>query len=651
MLWERGGGEVKVPWYDNLDAGSPAYAIAADTSRFVRVVAGPGTGKSFALKRRVARLLEGGVAPRAILPVTFTNVAAEDLQREMLQVGVDGCREIRGCTLHSLGMRILAKDGVLQATGRYPRPLNDFETEPLLYDLPDTFGDKRRRKKRIRAYEAAWARLQHEQPGYAITRDDQLFEQALLSWLRFHEGMLIGEIVPQLYDYLRNNPTAPERNLYTHVLVDEYQDLNKAEQALIDLLSGNSELCIVGDDDQSLYSFKHAHPDGIRTFDASHAGTRDHEVLQCRRCPTGVVELANALIANNRDRVARRLTPTPGNGPGDIRIIQYSGLQQEAQGIASIVQSLIAAGRQPQDILVLAQRRGIGNPIHDRLRVLQIPSKSYYAEGALDRPEAQERLAIFKLVVNQNDRIALRWLIGLGSNDFRSGAFARVRSHCEMHGMSPWSVLDHLDRGVLNVRHTTQLVERFREIRVEVERLRATQTVSEFVDAWLDASVPELQDFRILVVGLIPNAENLPELLKCVIEVVSTPEIPPDVTEVRIMSLHKSKGLSSPVVIIAGCIEGLLPARPDEDDTPAEQAAKLEEQRRLFYVGITRVKAEPSSGREGVLILTSSRQMTFGDAKQAGIVPATSSTYGPVTMHASRFLRELGPTAPPAVRG
>jgi DNA helicase-2/ATP-dependent DNA helicase PcrA len=132
-------------WDDGLDPMSVTYAIAVDDSRFVRVVAGPGTGKSFALNRRVARLLEDGLAPERILPVTFTRVAAEDLQRELINIGVPGCGNIRGSTLHSLGMQILSRQHVLAVTGRVSRVLNRFELEPLLYDLPLSFGDKRTR--------------------------------------------------------------------------------------------------------------------------------------------------------------------------------------------------------------------------------------------------------------------------------------------------------------------------------------------------------------------------------------------------------------------------------------------------------------------------------------------------------------------------
>lgn len=389
-----------MPWSDELDPLSPAFAIAADRARYIRVVAGPGTGKSFALKRRVARLLEeDSIDPRRILPVTFTNVAAEDLQRELMQVGVPGCENIRGSTLHSLGMRILSRANVLETTGRVARPLNRFEMDPLLYDLTNRFGTKRIRAKRIRAYEAAWARLQHEEPGHAQAADDREFEQELVSWLRFHEGMLIGEIVPQLYRYLRNNPAAPEKSAYTHVLVDEYQDLNKAEQSVVELLADTGELCIVGDDDQSLYSFKHAHPAGIRSFDEDHPGTSDHEVVECRRCPTRVVSMANALIAHNRDRDARSLEPFAANGQGEIHIVQYPTLAQESAGVAAFIHDQIAnRGRRPEDILVLAQRRTIGNPIHDALGARNIPSKSYYIEGDLDSFSAQERLAVLSFL-------------------------------------------------------------------------------------------------------------------------------------------------------------------------------------------------------------------------------------------------------------
>jgi DNA helicase-2/ATP-dependent DNA helicase PcrA len=638
-----------MPWDDGLDPNSPAYGIASDRSESIRVVAGPGTGKSFGLKRRVARLLETGVSPARILPVTFTNVAAEDLQREMLQIAVPGCEAIRGSTLHALGMKILSRRNVLETTGRIARPLNRFEMEPLLYDLSSNFGNKRDRNKRIRAYEAAWARLQHEEPGYAADPDDQLFERVLIDWLRFHRGMLIGEIIPQVYQYLRDNPAAPELHLYDHILVDEYQDLNRAEQAVIDLIRNTACLCIVGDDDQSLYSFKFAHPAGIRTFPDSHPGTTDHEILDCRRCPTLIVAIANALIAHNRDREPRQLSPLTANGPGDIQIRQFPTLADEATGIAGFIRDQIDNhGRRPEDILVLAQRRSIGNPIHDALVARDVRSKSYYHEGALDSLTAQERMALFKLFIDPEDRIALRWLLGFQSNDFRAGAYARIRAHCERTGITPWDLMCQLEAGGIRIAHTSHLVDRFRSIQSELAELRGQDgddDISNLVRRWLPDSIQGLDDFRSIVLDLAPTATTPAELLTSLSDAIATPEIPPDVTQVRIMSLHKSKGLSSAVVVIAGCIEGLLPAAPDPDKPPQEQQADLEEQRRLLYVGLTRVKAAPETNQPGVLLLTYSRAMTLADAMQSGITPARVS-YGDAYVNASRFIRELGPSAP-----
>jgi DNA helicase II / ATP-dependent DNA helicase PcrA len=270
---------------------------------------------------------------------------------------------------------------------------------------------------------------------------------------------------------------------------------------------------------------------------------------------------------------------------------------------------------------------------------------AYYQENELDSEVAQERLAIFKLFINRADRIALRWLLGMGSPDFRAKPYARLRAHCEQSGVSPWDALVALAAGTLRIPYCSHLVERFHAVQNELRFLDEQTGVVDFVNRWLRAEFVGAGELRILVSGLMAGAETPAELLSQIVEAVSQPEIPPDVTEVRIMSLHKSKGLSSPVVVIAGCIDGLLPAEPDRGTPIAERQATLEEQRRLFYVGVTRVKSLPVSNRPGSLLLTGSRTMTLADAMQSGIQPAGVS-YGTVSLHLSRFIPELGPDAP-----
>lgn len=631
-------------WNDGLEAASPAYGIAASVERRVRVLAGPGAGKSFAMKRRIARLLEEGVDPATVLAVTFTRVAAEDLHRELSSMDVVGAEALSGRTVHSLAMSILMRNHVLPILGRTPRPLNDFELHPLLEDISSAHGNKHERRKKIKAYEAAWARLQHQQPGYAQSQADINFANDLLLWMRFHEAMLIGEVIPHLYQYLSQNPAAAEIGEFSHVLIDEYQDLNRVEQEVLELLGQRSAMCVIGDDDQSIYSFKHAHPDGVRDWALSD-DREDHEIVECRRCPTTVVRMANSLISQNQNRVARQMQQRASNGPGQVVIGQYADEHAEAQAVATKIQQLISSGTPPGAIIVLAQRRTFANPVFNLLRAAGVPVKSYYAESALDSDAAQERFALLKLALNPDDRVALRWLLGFGDSRWRSTAYRRISNHCHQHGQSPREVLEQLANGILRIAYTGPLVARYQAIQAEVQTLVGLQAdLSAFASAWLPnrTAVPLLAE---LVDLALEEADDMNSFFRLLSESITEPDVPAEVEEVRVMSLHKSKGLSSPYVFIVGCVEGLVPGAPQQGQSPAEVAAKLEEDRRLLFVGITRVKADPAEGMDGYLALTYPQTMNLADAFQSQITPV--ATRGQLAvLRPSRFVGELGPARP-----
>ena len=196
----------------------------------------------------------------------------------------------------------------------------------------------------------------HNNPVLRAPPEEQAFVDDLVEWLTLHGAMLIDEIVPYLYQYLHGNPGAPERSEFSHILIDEYQDLNRAEQDVLAYLGEHGAICIVGDDDQSIYSFKHAHPDGIRQWHTLHA-TDDHSINECRRCPTIVVRMANALIARNQDRIAgRTMAEREANGAGEVAIRQYATAEAELAAVVTKIASLIASGVAPREIIVLAQR-------------------------------------------------------------------------------------------------------------------------------------------------------------------------------------------------------------------------------------------------------------------------------------------------------
>ena len=234
-----------MPWNDNLTG--TALQIAATTESPLRVMAGPGTGKSFAMQRRVARLLEEGANPRRILAITFTRTAAASLVSDLRGLNVPGSNQIGAGTLHAFCFGLLGRQEVFDFLGRVARPIITFkdsgvlqyEGKVLLEDLaanPD-FGTKRDCTRRILAFEAAWARRQSDEAGWPEDPVDQRFQDALINWLTFHRAMLIGELVPEALRYLRDNPESEARSAFDHVIVDEYQDFNRAEQDLVDYLA------------------------------------------------------------------------------------------------------------------------------------------------------------------------------------------------------------------------------------------------------------------------------------------------------------------------------------------------------------------------------------------------------------------------------
>jgi DNA helicase-2/ATP-dependent DNA helicase PcrA len=461
-----------------------------------------------------------------------------------------------------------------------------------------------------------------------------------LSWLRFHRAILIGELVPEALRFLRNNPQCEERTAFDHVIVDEYQDLNKAEQVLVDLLTGGQAIAIVGDVDQSIYRFRHANPEGIQTFNVSHPGTHDEFLDECRRCPTRVVTIADHLIGHNYPEPSLRLRPCPGNPLGVIHIVQWDSIADEASGLAEYVRALVAGGVSPGEVLVLTPRRLLGYAIRDEIAAREIEVHSFYNEEALESDEAQRAYALLSLLADIEDRVALRWWLGEGSPSNRRNAYQRLRRHCEHANISPKAALDACIAGLLQLPNTTDLVEKYREL---VQILNELQQLE--LSALINALMPEGNEavavIREVAILNLPEMETVSDLFGCIRNFVTQPEIPEKANYVRVMSLHKSKGLTSKVTIVSGCVQGLVPF-VDSDAPPDEAQAIMREQRRLFYVAITRCTQ--------TLVISSFTRIPRQLAWKIGarVVPGPGPNGRTV---ASQCLDEWGPGAPPSKRG
>ena len=394
-------GELKkMAW--NTGLVSPYLDIAAYQGSPLRVMAGPGTGKTFALMRRVARLLESGVLPSSILAVTFTRTAANDLVYQLSSLGTPGAGRVTASTLHSLCFALLRRNAVFQATNRVARPLIGFEVDCLTADLATNFGGKRAASELLKAFEAYWATLQHHQPGWPQDPVQQNFHRELLHWLTHHQAMLIGELVPRALDYILQNPASPEVPTYAHVLTDEYQDLNRADQVLIDALARQGTLTVIGDEDQSIYTvLRHARPDGIVQFHKTHPNTYDVTLHDCVRCPAQVVHMANSLILHNHPQRPSTIRPVPQNGAGEVYIVQHNSIQDEITSIAAFIDWYLTNHPtvKPGEVLVLSTRRVIGYAIRDELVRLGRAAQSFFTEECLEKVSAREGYCLLTLLV------------------------------------------------------------------------------------------------------------------------------------------------------------------------------------------------------------------------------------------------------------
>ena len=627
-------------WNDDLEP--PHLNIAAYPDSPLRVLAGPGTGKTFAIMRRVCRLLEDGENPKSILLVTFTRMAAKDLVRKISELGIEGEDDIVATTLHSFSFSMLQREQVIEATNRTPRPLLKFEMEALLQDLKyQGLGGILDLRKNITAYESAWAKLQRDEPGWTQTDQEREFELKLVSWLKFHESMLIGELIPIALEYLRYNPASPYKMKFNHIIVDEYQDLNKAEQVLIDLLAEDSKLSIMGDDDQSIYGFKYAHPEGIRTFDSTHSNTHDEILVDCRRCPKSIVRVAKELISRNT-RYPKNLYEVSDMTEGEIHVLQWNGMRAEAKGVAQIIKYYLDYEEiSPGEVLILAQRKDIAHMISEELDNLNLKTINSYDDDILKGNKiAQERFILLNLIANPEDKVALRCWLGYPSQDWRAKPYSILRSHCEESGDSPFKALEKMSSGRLDLKGCTPLITRYEELLINKSSIE-NEIGLDFVNACFPDDIEECGNLRDMSLGILKKDMTPKELFKILVEKISKPEIPQKRSEIHIMSLHKSKGLEADLIIIPSCVEGLIP-RIDNEKTPVEQQQELEEARRLFYVGITRTKK--------VLILSSFLYLNDGVAKRTNIKHKIIKK-GLAKVQSSTFLRELGSSCPAPIKG
>ena len=334
-------------------------AAARDGAPQVRLVAGPGTGKSHTIEKRVADLLTNGVTPGNVYVISFTRATCVEL-RERIRAfcGTLPCAntatQVQVSTMHSLALRILRRANLLTSYPCTPIMLDDWE-QTNIYDreFASSLGCTPSRAAEIRlAHDAQWQTLNPQ-----FVNQAQITPAEVQGFNAFHSArtnlyccVLPGEVIYKCVDALQQGALqANQLPQIGHLIVDEFQDLNACDQEFVRLLSANNTvLFVAGDDDQSIYSFRHANPDGIVQFQTAYPTSTTHVLTDCFRCTPAVLGPASRLIAYNKNRVAKNLTSlySAATPPvqGRMMVWSFQTAQEEARAIAQSCRELINAG-------------------------------------------------------------------------------------------------------------------------------------------------------------------------------------------------------------------------------------------------------------------------------------------------------------------
>ncbi|HEV3304693.1 MAG TPA: ATP-dependent helicase, partial [Planctomycetaceae bacterium] len=409
------------------------HAAAHDASTRVRLVAGPGTGKSCSIEGRICWLLGQGISEDAVCAVSFTRASALELRQRVHRYcqshGHANADNVRITTLHSLALRLLRAAGQLGAYPADPLVLDDWEQENI---FDEEFGNihsvgKKRREEIRRHQEAFWITGVWGPPNY-IPPNPPITPAEQANFTTFHgprtqtySCVLPGEIIRRCVEQMQANLlNAVNLINIQHLIVDEFQDLNPLDLRFVHHIAlQGANLFVAGDDDQSIYSFRFADPSGIQNFLLTYPGASPHHLDNCFRCTTSVLAAATTLIgahaAPNRipkHQVSLYNTSAPPV-PGTAHLWSFANSSLEGEAIAESCRDLVAAGMSPREILILVSSQRLGKPTVDALEALGIPHEHPREEGFLDSKAGRLTLALLRIVCVPNDYISHRVLLGL----------------------------------------------------------------------------------------------------------------------------------------------------------------------------------------------------------------------------------------------
>jgi len=586
-------------WDSNL-TGEQRIA-ASYTGSHARLLAGPGTGKTRCLTQRIVYLLsERGISASEILAITFTRAAAFELRNQVAEAIQGSVGRIpRISTLHSFSLRQLLRNAPISDLPHPLRIADDYEEREIIIEELKTLLQYKVKKVRnlFKDLSADWQTLKADQSGWESQFPDPRFVKIWHEHRNIYGYTLRAELVYQLKKALELNPNFQLEGPPRYLLIDEYQDLNPCDLAVIKaIVKRGAELYSAGDDDQSIYGFRKAYPQGIRMFDKYYKPFVDLELKVCRRCDRRILDFAHYVAAQDTQRIPKPLEPAKDAEEGIVKRHGFTTEEEEARGISQICKSLLDSSKYaPKDILILLRsdyRRYFSTPIRRFLEQEQIPVETLENPAApLDELPGREVLCTLRLLENPQDDLAWRVLLQIRPNQIGKETLARIYEIARSQNIRFCHVLDLVAQGQWQIPRAGILSAELQRIKTCLEGLESKGQSIELTD-FIDMVAQEIIDDdneRDAVEGCLnriatlTDAQDIKELLASLQTSLGTYEQDPgDIGKVRIMTMHQAKGLTSPVVIIAAAEDEYIPAEAT--------GAELDDERRLLYVSLTRAR-------------------------------------------------------------
>ncbi len=588
----------------------------------VMIIAGAGSGKTRVITYRVAHLIRNGVDSFNILVLTFTNKAAREMRERITNLVGPDAKNIWMGTFHSVFAKLLRVEA--DKLG-YPSNFTIYDTDDSKsvlrailkeMNLDDKLYNPNFVHNRISAAKNNLISWQEYQQNEQIQADDFSSGRGQLGVIYqnyatrcYRAGAMdFDDLLFKTNELLKNNPDV--LNKYQHkfrfLMVDEYQDTNFSQYLIVKRLAAvNENICVVGDDAQSIYAFRGANIQNILNFEKDYPDLKIFKLEQNYRSTQNIVNVANSIIANNKEQLKKNVFSEKENGD-KIKVMRAFSDNEEGKMVAeAIMQERSTKGLKWHDFAILYRTNAQSRSMEEALRKLGTPYKIYGGLSFYQRKEIKDLIAYFRLTFNPNDEEALKRVINYPRRGIGDTTIDRIIVSADQHKITPWEVivepsryLDGRSSGAVAVFST--MIQSFQVITKNQSAYEAALHIAQhsglLKDLYEDKSVEGLNRY-----------ENIQELLNGIKEFSEREDIEekgldvfmqdvalltnddkdndPNADTVSLMTIHSSKGLEFPQVYVVGLEENLFPSQMS-----LNARSDLEEERRLFYVATTRAE-------------------------------------------------------------